>query len=49
LKDEQGIEAYNAVVPAPWLRLTANLQWIDPANGAYPTLRLGGARLRVAF
>jgi porin len=49
LKDEQGIEAYNAVVPAPWLRLTANLQWINPANGAYPTLRLGGARLRVAF
>jgi len=48
-KDEQGIGAYNAVMPAPWMRLTANLQWINPANGAYPTPLLGGARLRVAF
>jgi len=36
-------------MPAPWMRLTANLQWINPANGAYPTPLLGGARLRVAF
>jgi porin len=49
LKDEQGIEAYYTLVPVPWLRLTANLQWVNPANGANPTLWLGGVRARVAF
>jgi porin len=49
LKDEQGIEAYYTFVPAPWLRLTASLQWVDPANGANPSVWLGGVRARVAF
>jgi porin len=31
--DEQGIEAYYTFVPAPWLRLSANLQWVKPARG----------------
>jgi len=47
--DEQGIEAYYAFVPTPWLRLTANLQWVNPANGANPSVWLGGLRVRVAF
>ena len=49
LKDEQGVEAYNAFVPAPWLCLSANLQWVNPANGANPPVWLGGVRMRVAF
>ena len=49
LKDEQGIEAYNTFVPAPWLRLSANLQWVNPANGANPPVWLGGVRMRVEF
>jgi porin len=49
LKDEQGIEAYYAFVPVPWLRLSANLQWVNPANGANPPVWLGGVRMRVAF
>jgi porin len=48
-KDEQGFEAFYAFVPVPWLRLTANLQWVNPANGANPSVWLGGLRLRVAF
>jgi porin len=49
LKDEQGIEAYYTFVPAPWLRLSANLQWVNPANGANPPMWLGGVRMRVEF
>jgi porin len=48
-KDEQGIEAYYAFVPAPWLRLTADLQWVNPANGANPSVWVGGVRMRVEF
>jgi porin len=48
-KDEQGIEAYYTFVPAPWLRLSANLQRVDPANGAKPAVWLGGVRARVEF
>ena len=48
-KDEQGIEAHCNLVPAPWLRSSAHLQWVNPANGAVPSLGLDGLRLRVAF
>ena len=47
--DEQGIEAYYAFVPAPWLRLSADLQWVNPANGANKAMWLGGLRARVEF
>ena len=47
-KDEQGIEAFYTFVPVPWLRLTANVQWVNPANGANPPVWLGGVRMRVA-
>jgi porin len=47
--DEQGIEAYYTFVPAPWLRLTANLQWVNPAYGANPPVWLAGVRARIAF
>ena len=47
--DEQGIEAYYAFVPTPWLRLTASLQLVNPANGANPSVWLGGLRARVTF
>ena len=49
LEDEQGVEAYYTFVPAPWLRLTANVQWVNSANGANPSVWLGGLRARVAF
>ena len=47
--DEQGIEGYYTFVPAPWLRLTANLQWVNPANGANPSVWVGGVGMRVEF
>ncbi|MFN7572735.1 MAG: carbohydrate porin [Betaproteobacteria bacterium] len=48
-KDEQGVEACYAVVPVPWLRLTADVQWANPANGANGSTWLGGLRMRVEF
>jgi porin len=48
-KDEQGIEADGVYVPVPWLRLSANLQRVNPANGANPAVWLGGVRARLEF
>jgi porin len=48
-KDEQGVEAYYVFALTPWLRLSASLQWVDPAAGANRSLWLGGLRVRVAF
>jgi porin len=47
--DDQGIEVYCSFVPAPWLRLTANLQWVNPATAANKSVWLRGLRARVAF
>ncbi len=48
-EDEQGVEAYYTFVPVPWLRLTADLQWVDPARGANRSIWVAGARVRIAF
>lgn len=48
-KDEQGVEAYYVFALTPWLRLSASLQWVDPATGANRSLWVGGLRARVAF
>jgi porin len=47
--DEQGIEAYYTLAVTPWLRLTADLQWVDPATGANKSMWVGGLRARLAF
>jgi hypothetical protein len=33
----------------PLLRLSAHLQWVDPAEGTNESIWLGGLRARVAF
>jgi hypothetical protein len=48
LKDAQGVEACYTLVPAPWLRLTANVPWVNPVDGANPPVWPGGVRMRVA-
>ena len=48
-RDEQGVEAYYCLAATPWLRLTADLQWIDPATGSSQSIWVGGLRVRVAF
>jgi porin len=47
--DEQGIEAYYTLAVTPWLRLTADLQWVDPATGGNKSMWVGGLRARLAF
>jgi porin len=48
-KDEQGVEAIYVFSLTFWPRLSANLQWVNPANGANPSVWLGGMRARVAL
>ncbi len=48
-KDEQGVEAFYVLAVTPWLRLTADLQWVNPATGTYKSMWLGGVRAKVAF
>ncbi len=46
--DEQGIEVFYSMALAPWLRITADLQWIDPATAANDAALLAGLRVRIA-
>jgi porin len=47
--DEWGVEAYYNVAVTPWLRVSADLQWINPATGANERMWVGGLRAKVAF
>lgn len=49
INNEQGIELYYNLAVTPWLRVTADLQWIDPANGAYDDAWIGGLRSTIFF
>ena len=49
IKDEQGIEVFYNLAVTPWFRLTADVQWIDPARAALPHAWVGGLRASVTF
>lgn len=49
LHDEQGVEMYYNLAVTPWFRVTADLQWIDPANGDIEDAWVGGLRANVTF
>jgi porin len=49
LHDEQGVEMYYNLAVTPWFRVTADLQWIDPANGNIEDAWVGGLRANVTF
>jgi porin len=48
-RDEQGVEAYYNLALTPWLRVTANLQWIKPTNADRKDAVLAGLRTQVKF
>ncbi len=48
-RDEQGVEAFYNLALTPWLRVTANLQWIDPTNPARNDAVFAGLRTQVRF
>jgi porin len=49
LRDEQGIEAFYNLAVTPWLRVSANVQWIAPYRGDRPDATLASLRTQVRF
>ncbi|UCD91132.1 MAG: carbohydrate porin [Desulfobacterales bacterium] len=47
--DEQGVEIFYNLSVTPWFRVTADLQWIHPANSDKDDAWLGGLRANVRF
>ena len=48
-ENEQGVEIFYNFAVTPWFRLTADLQWIDPASGDNENAWIGGLRANVRF
>ena len=49
LEDEHGVEAFYNLALTPWLRLTADLQWIDPATPGREDALIGSLRTQIKF
>jgi porin len=47
--DEMGVELFYNCAVTPWLRVTADLQIIDPASGDNDAAVVGGLRASIAF
>lgn len=48
-QDEQGLEMFYSLAVTPWFRLTADLQWINPANGSNQNALAGALRTHIIF
>ena len=49
LDDEQGIEVFYNLAVTPWLRITADVQWIDPATPTAEDAIIGALRTQIRF
>lgn len=49
LEDEQGVELYYNLAVTGWLRVTADIQWIDPARARFSDAWVAGFRTSIAF
>lgn len=49
LDDVSGIEAHYNLALAPWLRVSANVQWIDPATPGSENTVIGALRTQTKF
>lgn len=47
--DEQGIEVFYNLAVTPWFRVSADLQWINPATGANDDALVGALRTQIIF
>lgn len=47
--DEQGIEVFYNLAVTPWFRVSADLQWINPATGANDNALVGALRTQIIF
>jgi porin len=48
-QDEWGVEAYYNLAVTPWLRVTANVQWVRPGDPAKERATYAGLRTQVRF
>ena len=49
LEDESGIEAFYNLALVSWLRVSADLQWIDPATPGSEDALIGALRTQIKF
>ena len=49
IEDEQGLEVYYNLAVTPWFKVTADIQWIEPARAAFPEAWVGGIRASLTF
>ena len=49
IDNEQGIEIFYNLALTPWFRITADLQWLDPASGDNDDAWIGALRANVRF
>lgn len=49
IRNEQGIEAFYNLAVTPWLRITANVQWIDTYSADRTSATYAGLRTQVKF
>jgi porin len=47
--DEQGVELFYNFAVTPWFRISADLQWINPATGANDDALVGALRTQIVF
>jgi porin len=47
--DEQGLEIWYSLALKPWLKITADAQYVNPANGGADKVLVGGVRMNLAF
>ena len=47
--DEQGLELFYNMAVTPWLHITADLQWVNPATGANDDALFAALRTQIVF
>lgn len=47
--DEQGLEVFYNLAITPWFRVSADLQWINPATGSNDNALVGALRTQIVF
>lgn len=47
--NEQGVEMFYNFAVTPWFKVSADLQWLEPATGDNENIWLGGVRASVTF
>jgi porin len=49
IRDEHGVELFYNLAITPWCRVSADLQWINPANATFSDAWIGGLRATLFF